>query len=228
MPLKSRTSFPPNGWIFYQPETGWTSPKHIGFGPTVDAIIEHRRANPRFNLSTDRATVEAELDGYTSARLQSQYGDGASEWLTGGPAPPVFTLPSRLPRGGRVEGAAASVAHKAVAGIGLLLDFLGPKLTPVERPLAENRGSICAGCKLNQPGTAFEQAGGKALHLLLEYKADKRLETIWDDRLLYCSICACNLKLKVHVPLDYAASKLTPEQSVALDPKCWIRNRDSA
>lgn len=224
MALKSRTSFPPGAFIFYQPETGWTSPPHIGFSPTVDAIIAHRKANPRFKLSLDRATVESELDGYTSARLQSTYGDAANEWISGAAAPPVFTRPRPSPR---VERGAVAVVNKAVAGIGLLIDFLGPKLTPVNNALASRRGEICAGCKLNQPGTALEEAGGKALHLLLEYKADKRLNTIWDDRLLYCSVCSCNLKLKVHVPLDYVISKTTPEQMEKLDPRCWIKLHDS-
>jgi hypothetical protein len=226
MPLKSRNDFPPNGFTFYQAETGWTSPPYIGFSPTVDEIIKHRQSNPRFKLSTNRGEVEVELENYTIARLKSQYGDKADQWITGNAPPTVFTPP--LPRR-RVVGAVGAVAivHKAVAGVGLVLDFLGPKLKPVDRPLAEKRGSICAVCPLNQPGTALEQAGGKALHLLLEYKADQKMETIWDDRLLWCHACGCSLKLKVHVGLDYILSRLKPEEAAALDPKCWIRNHDS-
>lgn len=222
--LKSRTSFPPGGFVLYQAETGWTSPAHIGFSPTVDAIIEHRRANPRFNLPTDRATVEVELDNFTTARLQSTYGEGANEWITGGP-PPTFFTPRHQPRQ-RVVAREVAAVSKVVAGIGLLVDFLGPKLKPVERGLAEQRAAICVTCPQNQPGTAFEQAGGKALHLLLEYKADQKLETIHDDKLLYCMACQCNLRLKPHVELEYILSKTTPEQMAAFDKRCWVLRRD--
>lgn len=225
--LKSRTSFPPLGFQFYEARTGWTSSPHIGFDPTALEMQQHRLANkglPNTDWVTDLDSIRAELDAYTTARLLSQYGDGASEWITGGP-PPTFFTPRHQPRQ-RVVAREVAAVSKVVAGIGLLVDFLGPKLKPVERGLAEQRASICLTCPKNQPGTAFEQAGGKALHLLLEYKADQKLETIHDDKLLYCMACGCNLRLKPHVDLEYTLSKTTPEQMAAFDKRCWILSRD--
>lgn len=226
MALKSRTSFPPNGFTFYQAETGWTSPPHIGFGPTVDAIIEHRKSNPRFNLPTDRATVEMELDGYTEQRLRATYGEAANEWVVGGPPPTVFTRP--LPPSLRAEGqrVAAGVVHKAVAGVGLLVSWLGDGLKPVEQGVANARAETCVKCPLNQKPTTLQTAYGtvaNGLHLLMEAKADMKLSTPFDDRLETCAACDCRNALKIWTPIRHEKKYTTPAIMAALDPNCWVK-----
>lgn len=222
--LKSRTSFPPGSFQFYQAETGWTSTPHIGFGPTVDEIIKHRQANPRFKLPTDRATVEIELDNYTSARLQSQYGDGASEWLTGGAPPAVFTRPS--PRSRAVVGEAVAARSKAVAGVGLLVDWLGSGMVPVEQGLANARAEVCISCQFNQKPDALQAVYGvvaNGLHLLMEAREQMKLSTPFDERLFTCGLCSCDLKLKSWAPIKHIKSN-TPESVFnSLPDWCWIK-----
>lgn len=223
--LKSRFNFPAGGFKFYQPQTGWESSSYIGFDATVAEIIKHRKANPRFSLTTDKATVEQELDDYTTARLRSV--NGGEQWITEGvsESPPVFTSRPRVRQPGVGVVAGASV-KKIVAGVGLMLDFLGPSLKPVAPKLAEERAAICVGCDFNQPGGVIEEAGGEALRLLLEAKSELKLETSHDDKLKTCSLCSCRLTLKTHVPMDYILSKTPPEQMAAFPVFCWIKRRD--
>lgn len=226
MALKSRTNFPPGGFVLYQAETGWSSPPHIGFNPTVDAIIAHRRANPRFNLPTDRATVDAELDNYTTARLQSTYGEGANEWITGGP-PPTFTTPHRPPqRAARGPSLAVAGVNKVVAGVGLLVSWLGDGLKPVEQGLANQRAETCSKCPLNKKPTVLQSAYGSVangLHLLMEAKADMKLTTPFDEQLETCAACDCRNSLKIWTPIAHEKKYTTPQIMAALDANCWLR-----
>lgn len=223
--LKSRNNFVPGGFQFYQPETGWTSPPHIGFEPTVEEIRKHRLANPRFKLATDLDAIRNELDQYTEARLRSQYGDMASEWVTGGPPPEVFIPPRPLPR--REAGPrSAAVAHKAVAGVGLLVSWLGDGLKPVEQGVANSRAETCLKCPLNQKPNLLQSAYGSVangLHLLMEAKADMKLSTPFDDQLETCAACDCRNSLKIWTPIVHEKKFTTPEIFAALHESCWVR-----
>lgn len=229
--LKSRNNFPPGGFVFYQAETGWTSPPHIGFEPTVEEIRKHRLANSRFKLATDADAIRAELDGYTSARLISVYGDGASEWVIGGAAPPVFTPPRPLPRR-EVGPRNVAGVHKAVAGVGLLVSWLGDGLKPVEQGVANIRAETCLKCPLNQKPNLLQSAYGSVangLHLLMEAKAEMKLSTPFDDRLETCAACDCRNSLKIWTPISHEKKFTSPEIFAALDPGCWVRKEwDSA
>ena len=76
MMLLSETQFPPGGFMFYQPETRWSAPPG-SFNATVKAIIEHRKANPRFGLSINPDTVSLELHAYNCVRLH-----GDPQWCS--------------------------------------------------------------------------------------------------------------------------------------------------
>lgn len=71
----SRSQIPNGGWIFTQPQTGWSAPTPIAstFDQTVILIIKHRLANPvitaSHNLATTKDAVSAELEAFTRARL---------------------------------------------------------------------------------------------------------------------------------------------------------------
>lgn len=71
--LISTAKFPPKGWIYYQSETGWRSPKPMetGFAATRDQIIAMRSKNPAFPLSTKPDIVEWELENFTCLRLKN-------------------------------------------------------------------------------------------------------------------------------------------------------------
>ena len=66
----NRNEFPPQGWRWYQPETKWQAPNPLGdnFDATVDRIRNHRIANAKFKLTTDRLKIAAELEAFTLQR----------------------------------------------------------------------------------------------------------------------------------------------------------------
>lgn len=86
MPL-DRTTTPPNGWMFYQPETNWRlpSPVHQTWASAVQAIHQHRLANPVLKSAASISQVEADLEAYTVRRLGL---DKPAE-------PAVYTAPAR-------------------------------------------------------------------------------------------------------------------------------------
>lgn len=71
----SRHTFPPGGWKFFQPQTGWSAPTPVSstFEQTAELIIKHRKMNPaatqQHQLSTDYNDVCDELENYTRKRL---------------------------------------------------------------------------------------------------------------------------------------------------------------
>lgn len=226
--MRSLQQFPAGGWEFYEPTTGWRPNSWMDFNDVVRQIISHRQANPRFNLSTDREQVAAQLVAFTEARLRSTYGAGADQWILNesGSPPPDFITPRRRQPG--VAAAVGLVEPKRVSmAIGLLLDFLGPSLRPVSHELAEKRAAVCVTCPNNQPGGMLDHVAGEALKKLLEYKAEEKLFTSHDDQLRECLGCRCNLRLKPHVELAYILEKTSPEVMEKLTTFCWIKTHDS-
>lgn len=220
--LRNRNNFPPGGFPYFQAETGWSATLYIGFDAVVSEIISHRRANPRFKLPTDRATVEHTLEQYTVARLQSIPG-GQAYLIEGSPAPPPGSFtppPQRRPP-------AAAVANKVdqiKTGVGTLMSWLGSGLKPVDQATAERRAKICTTCPLNQPSGTFSlsPAIGEAVKLMMQARAELRLSTSHDAKLETCEACLCHLKTKVFVPIEYVWKNMKPEVAAALDPGCWI------
>lgn len=228
MALKSRNAFPPSGWAYYQPETNWQSNPNVGFSDVVQQIIEHRKANPRFNLSTDVGTVERELEQYTEARLRSQYGDAANEYLiNSGGSPPSFT-PPRLRH--HQAGAVAVVGEKVSrvsAGIGLMIDWLGDGLKPVEQERANHRAQACVNCQFNQRVSVLQKVTigtvADGVHKLMEEKAEMKLATPDDQRLFTCALCDCVLSLKVWTPTEHVKKHTDEKLFQTLPAHCWVR-----
>lgn len=224
--LKDRVHFPPGGFKFYQPETNWNAPDNLGFDAVVQAIIDHREANPgRFKWATDAASVAAELDAFCEARLRQTYGDKAKQWLLGAPATaqPFPWRPLRERRA--VAEDAAAGAKRAVAGIGLLASWLGDGLKPVDAKTAESRAAICAKCEFNRKPNLVQKAYGAVadgLHLLMNARAELKLSTPHDDKLETCSACDCRLALKVFTPAEHIKKNTSDAIAADLDPSCWI------
>lgn len=228
MPLISRTGqFPPGFYQFFEPKTGWSTPGTNGFYPTRDEIVTHRLANPRFEgqWNTDPDAVANELDNYTCLRINNDV-----NYCNSG-APPNFPQgflsqrPMRNPSQNRV----ASVGHaeKTVAGIGLLIDWLGSGLKPVEKELAERRASVCVECPLNQEGNFWvriEAWMARKIKTCLAIRADMNLSTKYDDRLHSCSACDCDLKLKSSTPIEHIKAHTSDAVKVELakGKNCWV------
>lgn len=222
MQLKSQRSFPPGGFRFTEPKTGWQSALGRTFDETVDDIISHRLANPRYasQWATEWGDVARELDAYTCKRIKydPQYcrDDAESKKAT--------RLQTIAPVGGG-QGGVAGASKKIMAGIGVLIDWLGSSAKVVPQALAENRAEICASCPQNGPGDLtrlFTVPASKLIMSQLEIKEDMKLSTSHDGELNICMACLCPLKLKVHAPISHVRDHLSEQVIEALDPRCWI------
>lgn len=220
--LKNRNVFPPGGFVYYQPETGWTAPGWGTFDATVAAIVNHRRANPQHKFSTDPRVVEMELDAYTVHRLQDM--PGGQEYILPGAPPPNFHLARLRPRLLAVVAGAKDKIQNAVAGIGLWLEWFGDK--PVAPELAEQRALICVKCPHNGGGDVFQrfnQKTGEELKKIFASMQEEKMQTSQDDKLQVCLLCDCPLKAKVHSPLQIILNHLRPEVTERLPDFCWIK-----
>jgi hypothetical protein len=223
--LKSRSINPPGGWRFTQPETGWKLKPGHPFKSAVASIIEHRRQNPRFKLSTDFATVEVELDNFTCALLRND-----PKWCDG---PPALSFPKPLParprpvvaRGNAAVGNKPNFLANTSAGIKLWLEFFGSG-KPETKEVAEKRASVCVTCPQNVKGNILERfnaAAGREILAIFNALNDLDLHTSQDKELYVCHLCSCPLRSKVFAPLEMVKKHMVKETMDSLPDFCWIK-----
>lgn len=233
--LRDRNKPPPNGFQFFQAETGFDLVKacpicRYSFAKAVDAIRKHRSQNPRFKLSTDPTIIANELDVTNALRVAQMR--NAESYIVSDTnialdAPPKLQA---LRTGRPAAAGGGGVLPKMVAGIGTIVDWLGDGGEAVPAELANARAATCASCKWNDQGdwTRFFTAPvSEGIRRHLGIRKDMGLGTPHDDRLSICEICACPMKLKVHVPISYIRAK--EPQSVREDlaqnaPWCWMNH----
>ena len=207
------------GWVFRQPQTGWTnSMAMVGFKASVDTIRKHRLANPaitaKHKLSTDPTAIAEELRVYTRKRL------GIAD-----PVAPSFFQPSRSQLPSRVVAAAGNL-KRAAQGTAVVLDWLSSGGMPIAQELANKRATICVACPKNVQGDWYTTAPAQLIKSTLEARKDLKLETPSDASLKSCEVCRCLLALKVHCPLSHIVAKTKPEIMAELPSNCWIARRD--
>lgn len=221
--LKSRTKWPPGGWKFIQRETGWTLPAGLDWHHSVLAIISHRAANPRFQVSTDYNTVADELDAYQCARLGNDPVWCVSPEISNFSARP---LPPRQSGGENAAGAGKFVKNTG-AGIALWVEWFG-KGKPVSQDEAESRAKICLQCPRHVRGNMVQRFSKAAVNEIVgvfEIMNDLALQTPYDAQLNICDACDCPMRAKVWCPADIIKSHLRPEAELLLWEKCWLKAR---
>lgn len=229
MPLLTRRTFPPGGWVYFQPQTNWPqNPTAYFDGKTFEQVCQeiaaHRAANPRFGLSTDLAVIGDELDLFTCVRIRHD-----PNYCTGGASlkalRPLPLPPAAGPAAeGGLKGAVAKL-HKLSQGVGTLLEWLGSGGQVVDQRKADERGAICVACPQNQPGgieTIFTAPAAEKIRRHLALKNDMALKTVHDEKLQICQACLCVTSLKCWVPIAHVVKKLTPEMRAQLHASCWI------
>lgn len=223
--LKSRSMWPPGGWAFLQPETGWRAPSGLSFDQVVNAIIDHRQRNPRFKLATDKATVANELDNYTCAILKNN-----SHWCA---TESIANFSKPLPVKRHQAGAKGSVAgaskflENAKAGIKLWMEWFGDgKL--VDKEVATKRAGVCVTCPKNPPSNLIDKFTSIVVNQvksIFESLNDLNMKTDLDDKLNVCVACDCPLRAKVWTPLSIITRHLAQSAMESLNtesPRCWI------
>lgn len=224
--LKSRTTWPPKGWIYTEAATGWNAPTGLMFDQVVEAIIKHRMANKQHRLSTDYDVVAQQLDDFTCARLGNH-----PSWCVTQTIPASFPQP--LARRSLRAGADGSVAgavrlfHNTTTGIKTWIDWFGEG-KPVDRTLAQRRAEICVGCPKNdQTKGVFAWFTGqvvKEIKAIFSALNDLNLTTTVDDKLKVCLACDCPMKAKVWAPLHIIKKNIHKDAFARLDDRCWIRH----
>jgi hypothetical protein len=230
--LKSRTTWPPEGWRFFEPATGWNAPSGLDFNTLVAVIIKHRKANRQHKKSTDPEVVAQELDDYMCDWIRShpRYGKNYSSWCTDQAQPASFMLP--LPKRSRPVGAGEDVAggrrffQNASTGIKTWIDWFGEgKL--VDKTVAENRAAICIECPQHATHKGifgwFVGAAVQEIKAIFSALNDLNMKTSMDEKLKVCKACDCPMRAKVWAPIEIIKRHLSKEAFDRLDGKCWIR-----
>src|SRR5579859_688710 len=217
----SRSQFPPGGWEFYQPQTGWKppTPKSSTFDQTVQLVIRHRLANPaitdKHKLSLDVVAVGNELETYTRLRLGLAPMGAAS-------VPKPMPPPASPSLSEAAQGAVAAV-KKIASGAALLLEWEQSGLPPVPAEVAEQRASVCDGCPKNPVEKPFShfftEPAAENIKARLSRLHSLNLKTSHDANLNVCTACLCPLPLKVWAPMELILKRLKPEQRAELDPR---------
>lgn len=238
MPLLSRDApgagLPPQGWLYYQPQTNWTSTFGLTFWQVVDQIREMRLKNPRFaaQWTTDRNAIADELDFFTCVRLHNDPRWCTPEGQKKTTAPPqwqTWQQPSPPSRPSAGAAGAAERVENFAAGVGVVLDWLGDSLEPVPLDLAERRAAVCAGCTENGRPDFIQRLEGWAasgVKELMNLAHDLNLKTSQDANLFHCQICDCALRLKVWCKMDHILAHTSERVMAGLPDFCWIKKKD--
>lgn len=195
------------------------------FQQCVDAVIAVRLANPRFNLPTDRATVEGQVDYYNASRYSMIANAGSYIVQDGGPAPNF-----QLPRPQSRLAAAGAVVGKFRTGAKLLTDWLGTGGQPVSVEAASARAAVCVDCprnSLTELTRLVSMPVAMTIKKMLETRQELKLATPHDEKLGVCEVCLCSNRLKPFVPLEFIQAHTKPEVLAEFPAACWIVNEIS-
>ncbi len=94
-----------------------------------------------------------------------------------------------------------------------LLSSMKNGLKPADIKLAVERGKICAYCPNNKKVTRCETCL-KTVAAITKILIGKR-STVYDSKLKQCAICKCDLKQKIHYPLNEGDKNVYPAN-------CWV------
>src|ERR1035437_1925879 len=226
--LKDRQRQIPGGYRFYLPELKWSAPGNFpSFTVVCSALNQVIRANAylatKHHWPVDEHGIESWVDLY-NATVCSRMGwaDYVLEDVGG-------TLPKSSPPPHNLASlsAAAARAKELVAGARTLVEWIDSGAPPVDRDLAQSRALICSTCPKNEKGDWthwFTTPAAELIRRQVQKAADRSISTVYDEKLHLCVACHCPLKLKVHVPIDWIAKRLSPDQIAKLKeaPNCWI------
>lgn len=104
-------------------------------------------------------------------------------------------------------------------GTQIIREWLGEGGVPVSYEQAQSRALVCLSCPNNVPGGFITDAVANAIKAHLELKAKLSLKVSGERRLAQCSVCQCQLRLKIWCPVDLLRRRALPEDK--LPAHCW-------
>ena len=220
--LISTKIFPPGGFAYAQPETGWKTQPFLPFSEVAKSIADHRRANKLAHSTI--AEAAADLAAHTCQRLGNDPAYCDNGVKKNSPNQP----PEQV-----AAGLVAGIGRKLYGGAQIMRDWLGDGLRTVEKKVAQNRADVCTGrlsgkrCAYNTRQGISELTGPIAdfIKAQIQRKTELHLSVENETDLETCSICLCVLRLKIWTPLDIILAR-TPERGLAefkkKAPWCWL------
>lgn len=229
MPLKNIRTLPPGGWRYDQKETGWKLSSMSPFTDAVGQIVLHRVANQLPRAKPEEAAED--LENFTCQRL----GNDRNYCLSGDVKKKLMlAVIGAATHVRNLAGRAAAFPSTLASGAAILYDWLGDAMRPVGDGIAQSRSDICTGrnadhpCTYNQPGAGaslITSPIADAIRLQMQRKTEMNLSVVDEEKLHTCAICLCDLKLKVHVPLDVITGR-TSDRMISKfreqAPHCWL------
>ncbi len=227
--LKDRNHHIPNGFTFYQPETGWRPRPKQSFMSVVQQLYQHRQGNPHLaaqhNWRMTMPEIESEVDDFNAKVCIANGWNKFVFSLEGGGLPPKPIALS--PSDQKQINAAAGLAKKIWSGVKTINDWIESGVSPVSANVSMMRAATCASCPQNGKGdftSWFTKPAAGAIQKQVEKLAARKLSTPFDNQINICEVCLCPLKLKVHTPIKFIKDHLT--DTVIGDLKqvsgCWI------
>jgi len=217
---------PPGSFQALFPETGQAKPFIGSFNAVCMASLQLIRGNPflasKHHWPTDMAGVERLVEEQNVARCLA---GGWTGWLLSEDGPPPAPQSEYSFAQKKSLRNVADNAKNIVAGIGILLDWIGPTTQAVPEELAERRAATCVACPLNGKGGIidyFTSEAAKKIQTQLQMRTAMSLKTSLDKQLGTCLACTCWLPLKLHVPIEFIFKHTSDEVKAKFDPKCWV------
>lgn len=220
--LKERNRQIPNGLKFKCAPLHFQSNNWHSFDRICRDVFTKIRSNPalarKHNLPDTLQGVEDMVDAYNAMICEQ---NGWLDYIQGGPDhpdPPPFWVPRQ---------ALQRLGGKLAAGAKSLLQWLGEGAAPVQREQAEKRAAICVKCPMNRRielHDFFVHGASELIRRQIEFAKECSLDTTVSNELGVCSVCACPLKLMVHIPIEHKLASMTKDSFDALDAKCWVRS----
>jgi len=191
----NRTQAPPGGWRYLVRETG-VELRGVSEGNLIQSIQKHYRAN---NLVApyDLSILIEEYICKQSPHYCQPKGPSISFW----------------------EGAKRTLTQVVSGTRTLSAWMVSGEFADDET--ATQRAKVCASCPLNQEPLGCASCKKIDIAQLVFSIIGKRV-TAFDHVLKACEPCGCDLKVKVHVPLNIIKNKM-PESVINKLPKhCWV------
>lgn len=96
----------------------------------------------------------------------------------------------------------------------------------VEKAVAQKRADICLKCPLHVHGSPLIGAAAALIKKALEVKNMANLRVAGEKQLRTCSVCSCEMRLKVWEPRAKVLANTTDEDLIRFHRDCWIRSEE--
>lgn len=109
-------------------------------------------------------------------------------------------------------------------GVEVIKDWLSEDGIPVSQELAQERASVCLKCPNNVRGSALTAVVAEAVRRHVEVKNHLGLRVTGEKNLGECSVCLCQLRLKIWVPMPIIRRHMIAGEWEKFPTPCFQRD----